>query len=166
MQLSQELSDLWELFGETFGEITRDLHKLQALVQRNPQFWTWLTVWLALVWICLRWSKKVAEANERRIFQAAEARLSQLMENTKTESIPGEPSALPADAVSSTENTAQGATETSENGQQPQEAQANGDEGLADTGEYFALPLSLPSPTRPTAALGHSTQNVETSEGV
>jgi len=166
MQFSQGLSDLWELLGETFGEVTRDLHKLQGLVQRNPQFWTWLTVWLALVWICLRWSKKVAEANDRRIFQAAEARLSQLMENAKTESIPDEPSAFPANAASSTENTAQSTSETGENDQHPQEAQANGDEGLADTGEYFALPLSLPSPTRPTAALGHSTQNVESSEGV
>lgn len=76
MDVSLELSGLWESFGELCEEFARDSHSLTERIQRHPQFWTWLTVWFGLVWISMRWSRIVADRNDRRIFETAEARLS------------------------------------------------------------------------------------------
>jgi hypothetical protein len=85
MNFSAELSELWESFGGLCEELAHDGHKLVDLVQRNPQFWHWLTVWLGLVWLCMRWSKIVADANERRIIEAAEARLVVLVQEDEAD---------------------------------------------------------------------------------
>ncbi|MDR3638848.1 MAG: hypothetical protein P4L84_33890 [Isosphaeraceae bacterium] len=99
MDVSSGLSDLWELFGELFEDITQAFQKLSVLIQKNPQFWTWLTVWLGVVWICMRWTKLVAEANERRIFAAAESRLSILIRDASGVSAPTEAAAAPPDHI-------------------------------------------------------------------
>src|SRR5215469_3967714 len=79
MEISQELSELWELFGELCEEAAKHLHGLSERVASTPQVSTWLTVWLGVVWISMRWSRIVAERGERRIYDAAESRLSVLV---------------------------------------------------------------------------------------
>lgn len=79
MHGTEELSELWELFGEISEEVAHYLNKLADLIERNPECWTWFTVWLGLIWVCLRWTKIVADKNDRRIYEAAEARLGILI---------------------------------------------------------------------------------------
>jgi hypothetical protein len=79
MDFSQRLTDLWVLFGELCEEIVHGIAELAALVRRNPQMWPWLTIWLGVVWLCVRWTKIVTRDNERRLYEAAEARLHGLM---------------------------------------------------------------------------------------
>ena len=79
MQIPLELTELWELFGTLCEEIALDLQTLATRLEQNPHIWNWVGIWLGLFWICLRCARKVIDANERRIYQAAEARLGALI---------------------------------------------------------------------------------------
>lgn len=80
MEFSEALSELWMLVGELLDVLIAELYPLAVRIERTPHFWTWIFVWLGLFWLCLRWINIAKDANERRIYDAAEARLSALMD--------------------------------------------------------------------------------------
>jgi hypothetical protein len=83
MKFSQVLSEVWATAREIGLECAQDLGDGLAsawqMSERTPKFWTWTTLWLAVVWISLRWTRLVFEASERRIMDTAESRLGGLV---------------------------------------------------------------------------------------
>ena len=84
MQFSEALSELWVLIGELLEVLIADGHRLAHRIETTPQFWPWVSVWLGLIWVSLRWIHIARNAYERRIYEAAEARLSALVHEDAT----------------------------------------------------------------------------------